>query len=112
MQPGKYAFSIPKGGTFDKTLTYAISGAAVNLSGYTAEMQIRLSAAAAPVVSLTQGTGLTLGSDGTIHIVIPATTTSTITTGTYEYDLYIKSPSGTVDFILGGSFTFTIAISQ
>lgn len=112
MQPGKYPFSIPKGGTFDKTITYAIGGVAVNLTGYTAEMQIRSNPSISPVVSLTQGAGLTLGADGTIRIVIAATVTTTITTGTYQYDLFIKSAGGTVDFILAGTFTITSVDSQ
>ena len=41
MTPGKYNFTCPQGTTFTRTITYKIGGVAVNLTGYTARMQVR-----------------------------------------------------------------------
>ena len=78
-----YDFTAGQGETFDRTVTWKIDDAAVNLTGYTARMQIRKThRSASSVVSLTQSSGLTLGgSAGTIRIVISATATAALDDG-------------------------------
>lgn len=67
------------------------TGTPVNLTGYTAAMQIRRTHAdATALVSLTNGNGLTIeGTDGRVRIEIPASTTATLTPGRYVYDLVL-----------------------
>ena len=113
MLPATYLFTCPKGATFAYTLTLAIGGTPVDLSTYSAEMQVRANASSSTtIVSLTNGAGITLGADGTIALALSATATAAITAGTYEYDLYIKSAGGVQDYILKGQFTITASVSQ
>ena len=57
-----YDFSAGQGETFDRTVTWEIDSAAVNLTGYTARLQVRKShRTTRAVVSLTHASGLTLG---------------------------------------------------
>jgi hypothetical protein len=69
------------------------SGQPVNLTGYTAAMQIRRTPAdATALVSLTSAAngGLTIeGTAGRVRIEIPSTTTATLTPGRYVYDLVL-----------------------
>lgn len=69
------------------------TGTPVNLTGYTAAMQIRRTHAdATALVSLTSAAngGLTIeGTAGRVRIEIPAATTSTLAAGRYVYDLVL-----------------------
>ena len=73
------------------------TGTPVNLTGYTAAMQIRRNHAdSTALVSLTSAAngGLTIeGVDGRVRIEIPAATTSTLTAGRYVYDLVLTDLS-------------------
>ena len=67
-----YDFTAAQGETFDHTVTWKIDDVAVNVTGYTARLQIRKRhTSTTTVASLTSGSGLTLGgSAGTIQIVL------------------------------------------
>lgn len=73
------------------------TGLPVNLTGYSASMQIRRSHGdATALVSLTSAAngGLTIeGTDGRVRIEIPAATTTTLTAGRYVYDLVLTDLS-------------------
>ena len=73
------------------------TGTPVNLTGYTAAMQIRRTHAdSTALVSLTSATngGLTIVPlEGRVTIEIPAATTSTLTAGKYVYDLVLTDPA-------------------
>ena len=109
-----YDFTAGQGETFDRTVTWKIDDVAVNLTGYTARMQIRKThRSASSVVSLTQASGLTLGgSAGTIRIVISATATAALDDGQYVYDLELVSGSGTVTRVLEGTFSLTPEVTR
>ena len=87
----KYNFTAGQGETFDRTVTWTIDDVAVNLTGYTARLQIRKThKSTSAVVSLTQASGLTLGgSAGTIQIVISATATAALTDRTISPTLNV-----------------------
>ena len=116
MNPGQHSFTCPQGTTFSKSLTYKVNKFAVNLTGYSARMQVRESyTSATTIVSLTsaEGGGMTLGGvAGTITFTIPAATTSVLKSGTYLYDLEIVSPSGEVTRLLEGKFKVTPEITR
>ena len=58
MTPGKYNMICPQGATFAKQLTYAIDGDPVDLTAYTARMQVREKhTSKTAVVSLTTENG-------------------------------------------------------
>jgi hypothetical protein len=114
MTPGKYNMICPQGATFAKQLTYAIDGDPVDLTTYTARMQVREKHTSKTVaVSLTtENGGITLGDDeGTIDLYIADESTSAITAKDYVYDLELVS-SGEVYRILEGKFIVTPEVTR
>lgn len=96
-----------QGASFDYSLTWQTNGTAVNLTGYTARMQVRESYdSLTPVLSLTSGSGITLGgTSGSIILDAHATVTATIPSGQYVYDLELVTSGGYVTRLLEGNFT-------
>ena len=106
--PGRLDMSCYQGASFDYTLTWKTNGTAVNLTGYTGRMQVRDGFdAGSAIVSLTSGTGITLGGTaGTILVELTATQTAAIDatpSGQYVYDLELVSGS-TVTRLVEGNF--------
>ena len=113
INPGLYDLVCPQGASFDKTFTWTIGGTAVNLTGYTAAMQVRVGFdTATTLVSLTNGSGITLGGTaGTIGVAISAAVTTVLDAGSYAYDLELYSGS-TVTRLLQGAFTVTPGVTR
>jgi hypothetical protein len=107
--PGYLDLNCYQGANFDYTLTWQTGGTAVNLSGYSARMQVRDSYdAGTAIVSLTAGTGITLGGTaGSIALELSATQTAALD-GTpnsqYIYDLELVSGAGYVTRLVEGRF--------
>jgi hypothetical protein len=108
INPGTYNITCPQGATWDRTFTVNVGGTALNLTGYTAAMQVRESAdAGTAIISLTNGSGITLGGTaGTIAVVISSAQTAGAASGSYSYDLELNS-GGTITRLLEGSFNVT-----
>lgn len=107
MAAATYDILCEQGATLSLALTYKDpDGDPVNLTGYTARMQVRESvSAASTLVAITSSSGITLGgSAGTIQISLSATTTAALPKGSYVYDLELSS-GGTVTRLLKGAFT-------
>lgn len=104
--PGTYNITVWQGADYDKTFTCTQSGTALNWSGYTAAMQVREAAdSTATLLSLTNGSGITLGGTaGTIAVAITAAQSSAISAGSYAYDLELVSSGSQVTRLLQGSF--------
>ncbi len=104
---GVYNIVCDQGATLTRTLTYKDStGALVNLSGFTARMQVRADVeSTGTVLSLTtENGGITLGgAAGTVVLLATATQTAAITAGDYVYDLELVSGS-VVTRLVQGSF--------
>ena len=105
---GIYNIICDQGATFVRQLTWNDSnGSAVNLSGYTARMDVRSSidAAGAAVLSLTTTNGRIVlgGTAGTINLTAEATATQVVESGNYVYDLELVSGS-TITRLVQGSF--------
>lgn len=109
-----YDFTAAQGETFDHTVTWKIDDVAVNVTGYTARLQIRKRhTSTATVASLTSGSGLTLGgSAGTIQIVLSATATAALAARRYVYDLELVSGGGAVYRVLEGAFVVTPEVTR
>ena len=107
--PGSLDLDCWQGASWDYTLTWKTAGTPVNLTGYTARMQVRASYdSGSAVVSLTSGTGITLGGTaGTVLLEMNATTTAALD-GTpnaqYIYDLELISGAGYVTRLVEGNF--------
>lgn len=108
-QPGTLDLNCYQGANFDYTLTWQTGDSAVNLTGYSARMQVRESYdAGTAIVSLTNGTGITLGGTaGTIAIALTSTQTAALdgTPNTQAiYDLELVSGAGYVTRLVEGRF--------
>jgi hypothetical protein len=114
--PGRLDMNCYQGASFDYTLTWQTGGTPVNLSGYTARMQVRDSYdGGSAVVSITSGTGITLGGTaGTIVVALTATQTAAIDatpSGQYVYDLELVSGS-TVTRLVEGNFLMSPEVTR
>lgn len=114
MTPGKYNMVCPQGATFSKQLTYTIDSIPVDLTTYTARMQVRekyISKTA--VISInTENGGITLGGEaGTINLYVSSEETSQIPPKDYVYDLELIS-SSEVYRIIEGKFIVTPEVTR
>ena len=107
--PGLLDLNMWQGASWDYTLTWQTGGTPVNLSGYDARLQVREShASSTAVLSLTAGTGITLGGTaGTIILEATATQTAAISAQPpgpqqYVYDLELVSGAGVVTRLVEG----------
>lgn len=119
----RFDFAAEQGATFDQTLTFKAAGVAVDLTGYSAKLQVRASyGAGSTLLDLTSGGGaITLGgAAGTIRIVATAALTGGVTvpdTGDIPpklfavYDLILTAPGGAVTRLLEGQFTISRRVS-
>lgn len=109
--PGLCNFAAQTNQDFDYTLTWKIDNVPVDLTGATAIMQLRDDEDSAAVLTLTNGTGITLGGTaGTIRLRIEDEQLAAIETGVYEYDLLISQSDETP--LIRGSFTVTPGVSE
>lgn len=115
MIPGKYNIVCPQGSTFNQEFTYSINSVNVDLTGYSARMQVREKHTSTnTILSLTtENDGLELGgSAGTITVNASASTTSLLIAKEYVYDLELISPSSIVTRIIEGKFIVTPEVTK
>jgi hypothetical protein len=115
MRPGKYNFLCPQGTTFSKQLSYLIDSIPVDLTGYTARMQVREKASSSTKILdlTTENGGITLGGPaGSIMIDVSASTTSSIVPKTYVYDLEIVSSENFVVRLIEGQFIVSPEVTR
>ena len=114
--PGKLDLVAYQGASWDYTLTWLAGGTPVNLTAYTARMQVRETFdSTGTILSLTSGTGITLGGTaGTIYLEASATTTAGFD-GTpnkqFVYDLELES-AGVVTRLVEGTFTINPEVTR
>jgi hypothetical protein len=113
----RYKLEIQQGATLSLTATWADStGAAVNLTGYTARMQVRASYdATSTVLALTSAAGDIVlgGAAGTIAITASATVTAALTAPwNGVYDLELVSGGGVVTRLLEGPATVSPEVTR
>lgn len=115
-EPADYNIKCPQGATFDKTFTITVNGARLNLTGYTAAMQVRETYdSISTLLSLASGngSGITLGGTaGTILVSVASTATTALAPGYYSYDLEITSGGGVTDRLLEGKFVVTPQVTR
>ena len=111
-----YDLEIKQGATLSLTATWKDStGAAINLTGYTARMQVRSAYdATSTILSLTSSSGITLGgSAGTIAITASATVTAALTAPwSGVWDLELVSGGGVVTRLLEGAATVSPEVTR
>ena len=113
---GQYNIIADQGATFARVVTWKDdTGTPVNLTGYSARMQVRQRyVSTSTVLSLTSpSSGITLGTtNGQIQINVSATTMAGISAGDYRYDLELVSGGGIVTRLLMGSFTVRAEVTR
>ena len=112
----RYDLEIKQGATLSLTATWKdSSGTAVNLTGYTARLQVRATYdSSSTILSLTSASGITLGgAAGTISITASATVTAALTAPwSGVYDLELVSGGGEVTRLLEGAVTVSPEVSR
>ena len=108
MLAGKYNIICDQGSTFQRVIEIkGIDGTVLNLTGYTARMQIRRevdSTTALTELNTSNGKITIYPTLGTIELNLSATDTASLTRGGY-YDLEIvKTATGEVQKVLRGEF--------
>lgn len=103
MPAAQHDITIDQGATFQMTLRVKDSaGTPINFSGYSARMQVRETIdAASALLSLTESSGITLGTDGTIAIVASAVQTAAMSAVNGYYDLEVESGSVVTRYLTG-----------
>jgi len=115
MTPGQLNFLCPQGSTFSKRLTYSIDDIPVDLTGYSARMQVRQNYYSEDtVIDLSTGeNGITLGGvAGTIDLFIDNDITKDFPPGSWLYDLEIESSGGIVGRLIEGNFVVTPEVTR
>lgn len=115
MSAGVYKVTIEQGATFALVLTWKDSaGAPIDLTGYTARMQIRTSArAATATLALTTENGRIAlgGAAGTITLSISAVDTAALAARPYVYDLELVT-GASVTRLLDGECLVTPEVTR
>lgn len=115
MPAGIYNITAEQGATLTRTVTWKNSvGDPINLTGYTARMQVRADydSTTAVLTLTTENGGITLGgSAGTIVITATATATAALSASTYVYDLELVLGS-TVTRLIQGSFVVNAEVTR
>ena len=120
MTAGTYDITCEQGATFSRVLTWTDTGGSlVDLTGYSARMQVRKtaeeSAIAVSLSSTGTSTGIALGGvAGTITLLIPAASTAAIPARSYVYDLELVSgaPSSVVTRLVKGAFVVDAEVTR
>jgi hypothetical protein len=113
MAAGVYNILIEEGATFERDFTVELEDESpVDYSTYTGRMEIRKYwEATSPMITLTtENGGITLG-NGTVNIMIDATTTADLPSSGV-YDLEVIAPGGRVDRLLQGKVTLSREITR
>jgi hypothetical protein len=109
-------FLIEQGATFRREILYKDSaGAVINLTGYTARMQVRRSKSSSTVLLDMTTANLRLvitPAEGKIVIDLPATLTATFTWPRGVYDLEIESSGGVVTRLLEGEVSISREVTR
>lgn len=105
-----------QGATFTQQIQWTVESAPgtcidvpVNLTGYTAKMQVRKKAGAALLVELSTANGRIVITPltGTILLTLTAAETNVLTPGLYLYDLELTNSTGFVIRFISGAFEVT-----
>jgi hypothetical protein len=117
MTAGIYNFTIDQGAQYTTTIVYQNpNGTPIDLTGYTAAMQLRVQAAAPNPASLTltsaPGGGIVITPlAGQLDITITTAQAATLDARFYVYDLELTL-SGVVSRIIQGQITVSAQVTQ
>lgn len=111
MSAGTYNFTFEQGATFSRQLTVQDNGSAMDLTNYSARMQLR-SSVESTTVALTVTCTITNATGGILTVSNTATQTMGVDAGIYVYDLEIESSAGVVTRLMQGTATITANVTR
>jgi hypothetical protein len=102
---------VDQGATFSTTISITgDNGEAANLSGYTANAQMRKSYSTSTYIAFTTSID---GANGIISLTMPSATTANTTAGRYVYDVKMtETSSSTVTRVVEGIVTVTPNVTR
>jgi hypothetical protein len=114
VNPGRYNITVYRGTTFQLSPVWKVNNLPVDLTGYTALMQVRQFTDSSVTVELSTSNGKIVITPalGQIALTLTAAQTTAISANNYLYDLNLTSPSGNVYKILQGAFTVVNSVTQ
>ena len=112
MAAGTYNFTLEQGSTFSRQITVQENSTALNLTGYTARMQMRSTHDSSTIALTYTSTIASPASNGKINLSATATQTAAIEEGMYVYDLEIESSGGEVTRLMEGQVTVTPEVTR
>jgi len=115
VNPGRYNITVVNGTTFQLSPVWKVDSLPVDLTGYTADMQVR-DISNNLIVELTTSNGkISISAAlGQVNLTLTATQTSAgnLPAGNYTYALNLTSSGGIVYQILTGNFIVTTSAVQ
>lgn len=118
MSAGIYKIEVEQGATFTLPLTWKINANPVNVTGYTARLQVRTDGSGRVpsnilILSITSDDNITLGgSDGSIEVYLSPNDTAALAQGRYTYDLELEAPNGRVTRLIKGQFIVNAEVTR
>ena len=114
MNPGRYNINVYKGTTFTLAPVWKIDNLPVDITGYTADMQVRYATDTAIIVELSTANGRAVisGALGKVTLTLTASQTAALAANNYIYDLNLTAPDSTVTKILTGAFVVAESVTQ
>ena len=112
MAAGTHNFTLEQGSTFSRQITVQENSTALNLTGYTARMQMRSTHDSSTIALTYTSTIASPASNGKINLSATATQTAAIEEGIYVYDLEIESSGGEVTRLMEGQVTVTPEVTR
>lgn len=115
IEAATYQIVCPQGGTFNVVMLWAIDGTPVNLTGYSAKLEVKTTySAAAALITAESSTGeIVLDATNNITVTIPASVTAAVPAGNYVYDLKVwTGATPTVTRLIQGKWQHTAEVSS
>jgi len=110
----EYDLKIDQGATFYKKLTWSNGDREpIDLSGYTAKMEIKGVLRGKTVLTLTTvDETIKLFSNGVIEIFMSAEQTKLLNNKEFLYDLFLSDPSGRIINLIGGKVICNLSVTS
>jgi hypothetical protein len=115
MTPGRYNITVYQGSTWVLEPQWKIGSSYVDVTGYTAAMDVRFSpSSTSTIIRLSSSNGrIVVGTtDGKFTLQLTAVETAALAPNSYVYDLEITAPDGTVTRLLEGGFNVSPEVTR
>ena len=113
MNPGRYNITVYQGTTFALSPVWKVDNLPVNLTGYSAKMQVRdISNNLIVELSTSNGKIVITPGIGQIALALTAAQTAALAVGNYNYDLNLTDSASNVYKILEGAFILKASVTN